>query len=172
MKLASEGDNAAAVALKLGEDPPISVHYSDRYHIHRSAERYCRRAILAGRSLSGAIVRSAKRLGRYRCNRRCGHCGDLYLYRCRQTGAETSGTNHAGADCWTGRPPDAIAGGADAPFVVLLTVYTHFAATDGVKQNSQSSVTEEEIHAMLEEGSEAGVIEQHQQNGAECFPAG
>jgi len=31
-----------------------------------------------------------------------------------------------------------------------------------VKQNNQASVTEEEIHAMLEEGSETGVIEQHQ----------
>jgi putative hemolysin len=49
------------------------------------------------------------------------------------------------------------------PFVVLLSVSTHaLLRILGVKQNTQSSVTEEEIHAMLEEGSEAGVIEQHQ----------
>jgi putative hemolysin len=69
-----------------------------------------------------------------------------------------------------GRPPDAIAGGADAPFVVLLTVSTHtLLRLMGVKQNSQSSVTEEEIHAMLEEGSEAGVIEQHQHEWCGMF---
>lgn len=32
----------------------------------------------------------------------------------------------------------------------------------GVRLSNNSGVTEEEIHAMLEEGSESGVIEQHQ----------
>jgi len=49
------------------------------------------------------------------------------------------------------------------PFVVLLSVSTHgLLKLMGVKQNPMSSVTEEEIHAMLEEGSEAGVIEEHE----------
>lgn len=49
------------------------------------------------------------------------------------------------------------------PFVLLLTFSTHgLLRIMGIKQNTQSSVTEEEIHAMLDEGSEAGVIEQHQ----------
>ena len=49
------------------------------------------------------------------------------------------------------------------PFVLLLTGSTHgLLKVMGVKQQEQSSVTEEEIHAMLDEGSEAGIIEQHQ----------
>ncbi len=49
------------------------------------------------------------------------------------------------------------------PFVVLLTFSTHtILRLIGVNQNSPSGVTEEEIHAMLEEGSETGVIEQQQ----------
>ena len=49
------------------------------------------------------------------------------------------------------------------PFVTLLTASTQtLLRLLGIRQVSQSSVTEEEIHAMLEEGSEAGVIEQHQ----------
>ena len=46
------------------------------------------------------------------------------------------------------------------PFVVLLSVSTHaLLRLLGVKENSGSAVTEEEIHAMLAEGTTAGVIE-------------
>lgn len=49
------------------------------------------------------------------------------------------------------------------PFVLLLSVSTHsLLRIMGVNQHAAPSVTEEEIHAMLEEGSEAGIIEQHQ----------
>ncbi|MBA4289794.1 MAG: hypothetical protein C0439_12565 [Pseudomonas sp.] len=49
------------------------------------------------------------------------------------------------------------------PFVMLLTWSTHtILRIMGVRQINNSGVTEEEIHAMLEEGSESGVIEQHQ----------
>jgi hypothetical protein len=49
------------------------------------------------------------------------------------------------------------------PFVRLLTFSTKaILSLLGAKQNSSHGVTEEEIHAMLEEGSESGVIEQHQ----------
>lgn len=49
------------------------------------------------------------------------------------------------------------------PFVVLLSLSTHtLLRLMGVKQNTPASVTEEEIHAMLEESSEAGIIEPHQ----------
>ena len=49
------------------------------------------------------------------------------------------------------------------PFVVLLSWSTHtILRLMGVRQLNNSGVTEEEIHAMLEEGSESGVIEQHQ----------
>ena len=49
------------------------------------------------------------------------------------------------------------------PFVMLLTASTHaLLKLWGVKQHNQSSVTEEEIHALLDEGSQSGVIEQQQ----------
>ncbi|BCL74785.1 membrane protein [Jeongeupia sp. HS-3] len=49
------------------------------------------------------------------------------------------------------------------PFVYLLTMSTHaILHLLGVKQTGNQGVTEEEIQAMLDEGSESGVIEQHQ----------
>jgi putative hemolysin len=49
------------------------------------------------------------------------------------------------------------------PFVVLLPVSAHtLLYLMGMKQNTQPGVTEEEIHAMLKEGSETGIIERHQ----------
>jgi putative hemolysin len=49
------------------------------------------------------------------------------------------------------------------PFVRLLSVSTDaLLKMMGKSQQAEPSVTEEEIHAMLEEGSEAGIIEQHE----------
>ncbi len=49
------------------------------------------------------------------------------------------------------------------PFVRLLSVSTDtLLRMMGKSQQVEPSVTEEEIHAMLEEGSEAGIIEQHE----------
>lgn len=49
------------------------------------------------------------------------------------------------------------------PFVLLLSVSTHgLLRFIGIKQDELSRITEEEIHAILAEGSEAGIIEQHQ----------
>lgn len=49
------------------------------------------------------------------------------------------------------------------PFVVLLSWSTHtILRIMGVRQTQSTGVTEEEIHALLEEGSETGVIEQQQ----------
>jgi putative hemolysin len=49
------------------------------------------------------------------------------------------------------------------PFVMLLTASTHAVLRlMGVRQTAQASVTQEEIHAMLEEGSENGAIEPQQ----------
>ncbi len=49
------------------------------------------------------------------------------------------------------------------PFVRLLSVSTDtILRLTGNRQQDEPSVTEEEIHAMLEEGSEAGVIEQQE----------
>lgn len=52
---------------------------------------------------------------------------------------------------------------ATKPFVVLLSVSTRtLLRLMGVKETSGSPVTEEEIHAMLVEGTTAGVIESHE----------
>lgn len=46
------------------------------------------------------------------------------------------------------------------PFVLLLSASTHgLIRIMGIRQNAGAGVTEEEIHAMLAEGSESGVIE-------------
>jgi putative hemolysin len=52
---------------------------------------------------------------------------------------------------------------ATRPFVAFLSFSTGtLLRMLRVKQNLQSNVTEEEIHAMLEEGSESGAIEEHE----------
>jgi putative hemolysin len=49
------------------------------------------------------------------------------------------------------------------PFVMLLTGSTHaILRLMGVRHTAQASVNKDEIHAMLEEGSESGAIEQQQ----------
>lgn len=49
------------------------------------------------------------------------------------------------------------------PFVILLSASTHtLLRIMGVRPNTLINVTEEEIYAMLEEGSRSGVIEQHE----------
>jgi putative hemolysin len=52
---------------------------------------------------------------------------------------------------------------ATKPFVKLLTISTHaLLRVLGVKDSGGNAVTEEEIHAMLAEGTTAGVIESHE----------
>jgi putative hemolysin len=60
------------------------------------------------------------------------------------------------------RPINWLASGTK-PFVILLSVSTRtLLRLLGVKETSGSPVTEEEIHAMLVEGTTAGVIESHE----------
>jgi putative hemolysin len=60
------------------------------------------------------------------------------------------------------RPINALAI-ATKPFVVLLSLSTKgLLRLLGIKQGNANAVTEEEIHAMLEEGTSAGVIESHE----------
>jgi len=64
--------------------------------------------------------------------------------------------------CFLARPMQLLAF-ITRPFVVLLTTSTHLLMhLLAIKQLKTNVVTEEEIHAMLEEGSDAGVIEQQQ----------
>src|SRR5690606_13240794 len=60
------------------------------------------------------------------------------------------------------RPVDWLAK-ATKPFVMLLSVSTRgLLRLLGVKEDTVNAVTEEEIHAMLAEGTSAGVIESHE----------
>lgn len=81
--------------------------------------------------------------------------GELVPKRIGQTHPETFARLVA-------RPIDLLAI-ATKPFVQLLTSSTRvLLRLLGVKENSSSAVTEEEIHAMLAEGTSAGVIEAHE----------
>jgi putative hemolysin len=52
---------------------------------------------------------------------------------------------------------------ATKPFVLLLSMSTRgLLRLLGVRENNSNAVTEEEIHAMLQEGTSAGVIESHE----------
>jgi putative hemolysin len=81
--------------------------------------------------------------------------GELVPKRIRQTHPETLARLVARPINWL-----AI---ATKPFVKLLSISTHaLLRLLGVKDNGGNAVTEEEIHAMLAEGTTAGVIESHE----------
>lgn len=166
MKLATDGDNAAAVALRLGEDPtrflstiqigitsigvlngivgeavlagPLSLWLKETFSLSEEVSSIsATAAVVIGVTYVSIVV------------------GELVPKRLGQISPEPIARLVA-------RPMQILAL-ITRPFVVLLAFSTHtLLRMMGARQTSQSSVTEEEIHAMLEEGSEAGVIEQHQ----------
>lgn len=166
MKLAADGDNAAAVALRLGEDPtrflstiqigitsigvlngivgeavlagPLSLWLKETFSLSEEVSSISATAVVViGVTYVSIVV------------------GELVPKRLGQISPEPIARLVA-------RPMQILAL-ITRPFVVLLAFSTHtLLRMMGARQTSQSSVTEEEIHAMLEEGSEAGVIEQHQ----------
>jgi putative hemolysin len=165
MKLASEGDSAAAIALKLGEDP---TKFLSTIQIGITSIGLLN-GIVGEAVLAGPFSLWLQSFGMAEGTASVGATavvvvvvtyisiviGELVPKRLGQITPEPIARLVA-------RPMQILAV-ATRPFVVLLTVSTHtLLRIMGVKQNAQSSVTEEEIHAMLEEGSEAGVIEQHQ----------
>lgn len=164
-KLAADGDSAASVALELGKDPtkflstiqigitsisilngivgeavlagPLSLWLQSFGFPETTANIAATAVVVIGVTYVSIVV------------------GELVPKRLGQISPEPVARLVA-------RPMQALAA-ITRPFVVLLSVSTHaLLRIMGVKQSSQPSVTEEEIHAMLEEGSEAGVIEQHQ----------
>lgn len=165
LKLATEGDRAANIALKLGEDPtrflstiqigitsigilngivgesilaaPLSI-WLQSFDVPAQTADITSTAIVVVLVTYASIV-----------------VGELVPKRIGQITPEPIARLVA-------RPMQILAA-VTRPFVLLLTGSTHgLLKLLGVKQNEQSSVTEEEIHAILDEGSEAGVIEQHQ----------
>ncbi len=165
MKLAGEGDNSAAVALKLGEDP---TRFLSTIQIGITSIGILN-GIVGEAVLAGPLSQWLQSFGIAEDIASIGATatvvivvtyvsivvGELVPKRIGQISPEPIARMVA-------RPMQVLAL-ITRPFVMLLTVSTHaLLHLLGVKQGSQSSVTEEEIHAMLEEGSEAGVIEQHQ----------
>ena len=165
LKLAADGDRAASVALKLGEDPtkflstvqigitsigllngivgeavlagPFSLWLQSRGVEEGSADIAATAIVVVVVTYVSIVV------------------GELVPKRLGQITPEPIARLVA-------RPMQVLAM-LTRPFVVLLTVSTHaMLRLMGVRQDTQSGVTQEEIHAMLEEGSETGAIEQHQ----------
>lgn len=163
-KLIDEGDNAAAAALKLGEDPtrflstiqigitsigvlngiygeaalaqPLSV-WLEQWGVPISYASTASTAVVVVLITYVSIV-----------------VGELVPKRLGQTNPEAIARLVA-------RPINLLAK-LTKPFVMLLTSSTQcLLRLLGVKQ-TESMVTEDEIHAMLAEGTSSGVIEQHE----------
>lgn len=165
MKLAADGDGSAAVALKLGEDPTT---FLSTIQIGITSIGILN-GIVGEAVLAGPLSQWLQSFGVAEHAAGIGATatvvivvtyvsivvGELVPKRIGQISPESIARLVA-------RPMQVLAL-LTRPFVMLLTVSTHaLLRLMGIKQSSQSSVTEEEIHALLEEGSEAGVIEQHQ----------
>ncbi|HEY6612560.1 MAG TPA: hemolysin family protein [Pseudomonas sp.] len=165
MKLAAEGDKAASVALKLGEDP---TKFLSTIQIGITSIGILN-GIVGEAALAGPLSQWLQSFGVAGNAASIGATaavvivvtyvsivvGELVPKRIGQISPESIARLVA-------RPMQVLALIA-RPFVMLLSVSTHaLLRLMGVKQRSQASVTEEEIQAMLEEGSESGVIEQHQ----------
>lgn len=165
MKLAAEGDRAAEIALKLGEDPtrflstvqigitsigilsgivgetvlaePFALWLRGAGMTPVSANLLSTVIVVVGVTYVSIVV------------------GELVPKRVGQINPEPIALLVA-------RPMQLLAL-ITRPFVVLLSVSTHvLLRLLRVRQGGQSGVTEEEIQAMIAEGSESGVIEQQQ----------
>ncbi len=165
LKLAADGDSAAVVALKLAEDPTkflstVQIGITSIGILNGIvgeavlAEPLAAWMVTHGVSESTAIVTATAGVVLVVTYVSI-VIGELVPKRLGQMSPERIARLVA-------RPMQALAV-ATRPFVVLLTGSTHgLLRLMGVRQTAQASVTPEEIHAMLEEGSESGAIEQHQ----------
>ncbi|KQP49904.1 hemolysin family protein [Pseudorhodoferax sp. Leaf274] len=164
-KLVDEGDLAAGAAIKLGEDPtrflstiqigitsigvlngivgeaalaaPLA-DWLNEVGVPAASSGYAATALVVVLITYVSIV-----------------AGELVPKRLGQTHPETLARLVA-------RPIDWLAT-ATKPFVKLLTISTHFLLRVlGVKDGNPNPITAEEIHAMLAEGTTAGVIESHE----------
>lgn len=165
MKLATDGDKSAAVALKLGEDP---TSFLSTVQIGITSIGLLN-GIVGEAVLAAPLSQWLQLMGLPEQTASIGATvvvvvvvtyisivvGELVPKRVGQINPEPIARLVA-------RPMQLLAT-FTRPFIWLLSVSTHgLLKVMGIKQGTHSVVTEEEIHAMLEEGSEAGVIEQHQ----------
>ena len=163
-KMVSEGSRSAAIALKLSEDPTHFLRGADRHHQYRSAQRYLRR-VPAGPA-TGALAagvghgpKSSSLLATVLVIVVVTYLsiviGELVPKRLGQLSAERIA-------CLVARPMMWLAA-LTRPFVWLLSASTKASLRIlRVSQDGGANVTQEEIHAMLVEGSEAGIIEDHE----------
>jgi putative hemolysin len=164
-KLAADGDSGAAAALKLGEDPTA---FLSTVQIGITSIGLLS-GIMGEAVLAAPLARWIQSFG---ASEMSAHVvataivvvaitylaivvGELVPKRVGQMRPEAIARLVA-------RPMQALAI-ATRPFVAFLSISTGFLLRIlQVKQDIQSNVTEEEIHAMLDEGSESGAIEAHE----------
>lgn len=164
-KLVEEGNASAAAAVKLGEDP---TRFLSTIQIGITSIGVLN-GIVGEAALAAPLALRLEMLGLpdpYGAYAATGLVvvlityfsiviGELVPKRIAQSHPETFARLVA-------RPIDWLAI-ATKPFVVLLSISTRtLLRLLNVKETSGSPVTEEEIHAMLEEGTTAGVIESHE----------
>jgi putative hemolysin len=164
-KLIDEGDSAATAAVKLGEDP---TRFLSTIQIGITSIGVLN-GIVGEAALAGPLALWLVTLGMPENAAQLSATGlvvvlityfsivvgELVPKRIGQSNPERLARMVA-------RPINALAI-ATKPFVLLLSVSTRgLLRLLGVKENSGNAVTEEEIHAMLEEGTSAGVIESHE----------
>lgn len=164
-KLSSEGDKSAAVALKLGDEP---TDFLSTVQIGITSIGLLN-GIVGEAVLAAPLSAWLQSLGVAKASANIGATvgvvvaityfsiviGELVPKRLGQIAPETIARLVA-------RPMRLLAV-ATRPFVALLSVSTRFVLRAmGVKQDEQPAVTQEEIHDVLEEGSQAGVIERDQ----------
>jgi len=164
-KLIDEGDSGAAAAVKLGEDP---TRFLSTIQIGITSIGVLN-GIVGEAALAGPLAAWLESLGvplPYGSYASTGLVvvlityfsivvGELVPKRIGQSNPEVFARLVA-------RPINFLAI-ATKPFVILLSTSTRtLLRLLGVKETSGSPVTEEEIHAMLVEGTTAGVIESHE----------
>src|SRR6218665_604531 len=92
-----------------------------------------------------------------------GGADHVFLHRRGRTGAQAIGQSHPETLARLVARPMNLLALATKPFVLLLSTPTRtLLRLLGVKETSGTPVTEEEINAMLVEGTTAGVIESHE----------
>lgn len=164
-KMAEEGDSASAVAIKLGEDP---TRFLSTIQIGITSIGILN-GIVGEAALAGPL---AEWLQGYGFEQRFSEIGATVLvvvvitYISIVVGElvpkRIGQINPEGIARLVARPM-AMLSTASRPFVHLLSTSTAvLLRLMGQRENSGPSVTEEEIHAMLVEGSEAGVIEKNE----------
>ncbi|MBR4737863.1 MAG: HlyC/CorC family transporter [Rhodocyclaceae bacterium] len=165
-KRAQEGDRAAALAMQLGEEPTrflstvqigitsIGILYGVFSEHALSAplavllQDLGLNASLAGALATGVVVILITFVSIV--------IGELVPKRVAQLHAETIARIVA--------PPMSVLASISRPFVWLLTGATELVLRLlGQRNTAASAVTEEEIHAIIDEGTEAGVIEKTEQ---------